>query len=273
MMKETLKQIQDTISPALTDKDRVYNRVARDEPAFISLLFPSSLIMILNFKYDIISNENPIIYIFNSILCLGLMLPALFFLYKQVIRSLSVLIVEKVFFKIFNPNHAYFLRTVAGNISNSDVVTLSKYIPQHIKLKDNLREHNWIWCKKRLCEDIKSTMNFIRNDEIIKNNTIIFENNCMYGFFRNLVGGISLNLIMMYSLLLFYPSECLSKVFLSATELTEVKEFVNGFLHSGTPILWIMFVLCIILAWQARYRHCTKMVDVFIASKSNVSAS
>lgn len=71
-------------------RDKDYNYYARIQPAYISLLFPLSVCLLLFHKYSsVLSGDNLVLYIFDKLVYLGFVTPALFFLYRFLLRDIS----------------------------------------------------------------------------------------------------------------------------------------------------------------------------------------
>ena len=253
--EEIVKSISETLSIGnsyLTHRDEVYNKTARNQPAYISLLFPLIGAIIIALKKNILNPDGSAgQYIFNSITLLILFLPAVFYLYKQVIRILSELFLEEIIFRIWDPRYAPFKvhRDTALSVDEIKKIEdkLSKEYNVQLKFissdKDMRLNH----------KSIKKALKYIREDKIVKENTIVFENNCVYGFFRNLAGGMILNLIILYTIKLLY--------------------FHNGngnlanYIDYSCPILWIALFLFTVMAWYNRFRHIKRESIVFFVNK------
>lgn len=234
-------------------KDYQYNRIGRDQPAYISLLFPIICIIIVVYDTGWYQKTDKLgIYIFNVLGASVLFIPALFFLYKQLIRVISELIVEMATFKIYSPKYA---------LACIKYISLSE--SERNKLKGKLQADSQDYAENIVSQDKKVrsksfgyAIKYIRDLDHIRGNRIVFENNCIYGFFRNLVGGCALNLI------LYYVCK-FTGILIDDVEL-------HKFLSITIPTLWIMIAVFIPMSWYARYRHLKRELIIFINHKSSL---
>lgn len=240
----------------LNERDKVYNRIARRQPAYISLMFPILWFYIYMNQTNIFNAQDSTVkYIFNCILGICIFFPALFFLYEQLIRGISEIVTESFLFRLLNPKFVLF---------RNNCIALDKEAKEKLsdKVKDDLNiditEINNDK-KKRNDKNFKSKINSsikkIRFSDIIQNNSIAFEYNCVYGFFRNLVGGIALNLVIYY--VCFF------------TDKLNHSEIMNSFYGIAIPTLWILFLVCVIFAWCSRVRQIKRECHLFIFDTHN----
>lgn len=201
------------------------------------------------------AQESTAKYIFNCVLAICIFVPALFYLYEQLIRGISEVVTEYSLFKFIDPNFVIFgnncisldeeekkkLAEKAKDVLQIDISSINN---EKEKRTDNHFKHN-----------IKSLTKKIRFSEIIQNNSIAFEYNCVYGFFRNLVGGIALNLIIYY--VCFFTNKLYNS------------ELMDAFYDVVIPALWILLVVCVILAWCSRVRQIKRECHLFIFDTHN----
>lgn len=231
-------------------KDYQYNRIGRDQPAYISLLFPIICAIIIVYNSGWYDRTDKLgIYIFNVIGASILFIPALFFLYKQLIRVISELIVEMGAFKIYSPKYA---------LACNKCISLSESERHNLKEKlwadgQDYAENVVSQDKSKRSKSFGYTIKYIRELEYIRANRIVFENNCIYGFFRNLVGGCALNLLLYYA--------C------KITGMLKEGGVLNEFLSNAIPTLWIMIAVFIPMSWYARYRHLKRELILYINHK------
>lgn len=253
MTKELVRIIVDSISSvkdSTTVRDETYNKIARNQPAYITLLFPLiGAIIILNKNAGTVDNNSVIQYIFNYMTLLLLFLPAVFYLYKHIIRVISELFVEIGIFKIWNPNYAPYNISLPFAMTEDEIdkIKLRLYNDENINfdlLSDNRRSRN---------KEIKKAIKYIREKKCVRDNNIVFENNCVYGFFRNLVGGIVLNLILFYSIKLFN------------LEL----DYIKSYIYYSIRILWILLIVFILMAWYSRFRHIKRESILYYIKSEN----
>ncbi len=233
--------------------DRLYNRIARDQSAYISLLFPLIYAIIyLNDTNSLGTYDHVIIYIFNSLVSLVLFLPALFFLYKQIIRGVSEIITEEFLFRLANPKYVPF-RNNCLSISKNSKRKLGQLLKE--KLKIDIQHFLESANRKRKNEffktGIKEAIIHIREIQNISKDNIVFEYNCIYGFFRNLVGGMAINLLIYYA--------CMWCNVLSCSPIME------SYYKIAVPTLWCFLVLFIIFAWGWRIKFYKRLFFKFMS--------
>lgn len=240
----------------LNDRDKVYNRIARRQPAYISLMFPIIWFYIFMNETNLFNvQENIVKYIFNCILSLCIFLPALFYLYEQLIRGISEVVTEYSLFRLINPNFVLFRNNCIA-LDKDEKKKFSDKAKNTHKIDISVINNNQ---KKRRDKDLKSKIKSlnkkIRFSGIIQNNSIAFEYNCVYGFFRNLVGGTALNLIIYY--VCFF------------TNKSYHSKIMDSFYGIAIPALWILFIVCVIFAWCSRVRQIKRECHLFIYDTHN----
>ena len=118
---------------------------------------------------------------------------ALMFLLKAVIRDFSAMLVDNLFFNSMWRHYMYKILMEKGRgiseASYNRIVTFQKEKRQ-IDIGDvNIDEKEKLKRVEDIVSDIK---NKTREDNIV------FEYNCFYGFYRNLLGGIIISSLLVY---------------------------------------------------------------------------
>ncbi len=248
----------DCIDCDLNNRDRIYNRVARRQPAYISLMFPVIWFYIYVNETDLFDDQTNVLkYIFNCIAGICIFMPALFFMYVQLIRGLSEIVTEALFFKLINPVLAPFRNNflALGKDEKKKLVEFAR-TAYNIDIKDITTNKN-----KRtntiLKKDLKQVIKYIRISDIVKNNNIAFEYNCVYGFFRNLVGGVVVNLSIYYA-------------FLWSDKLYH-SNLMDSFYDISVALLWALFVIALVYAWCSRVRQVKRECQIFLYHQASES--
>ena len=171
-------------------RDRKYNDWARRNPAIISIVFP--LLIVLYFFQENTADLSSVRYIVGVILSFGTIIPALFFFYQSSIREISVLLVEIPLFFIFG--------RPAANLMKKKNNILSAQRKERILAKAKAASIDAIYTdednSKNCIERRKSAREaFEKIRENCRENPVVFEFNCTYGFFRNLSGGLIVDLL------------------------------------------------------------------------------
>lgn len=183
-------------------RDKKYNRWARQYPACICLSFG-----LVIFLYYLITTEkmevDNVKYIFNTVLSLGSIVPALFFLYMFVIRDISKWLEDCIYTLCGKPT---------TNLLTIEDTTFSKDRQNDIRQKITTEficqfnaGGNYSKTNKDYCKSVDEVVQNIR--EKTRESNILFEFNCIYGFYRNLSGGLLLNLLLLMLIFLLFPIE------------------------------------------------------------------
>lgn len=235
-------------------RDKRYNDISRKQPAIISLVFP--LICCLYFFHKKNEGIETVEYVIEIILSFGAIVPALLFFYTFVMREISILCIEKPM------NYLSGKPVVNMMLSNNSTFEehLKKQIKQYVKermkidlnnseLLDNGTEGEKY---KRIINHVAGQ---IREIERVRDNAILFEFNCTYGFFRNLTGGFLFNIFMCFILL------WINKYF--ELDLSE------NLLMVSLIFLVILFFICLLFTRRSSTRYAERLYNVFMSKCIN----
>ena len=166
------------------------------------------------------------------------------FLLKAVIRDFSAMLVDNLFFNSMWRHYMYKILMEKGRgiseASYNRIVTFQKEKRQ-IDIGDvNIDEKEKLKRVEDIVSDIK---NKTREDNIV------FEYNCFYGFYRNLLGGIIIS-----SLLVYFCSH------IFGTLLAAANINITDYLY---PILLILFCVCVIFMYYNDYKYAKKMFAAY----------
>ena len=189
-------------------RDKKYNLWARKYPAFVSLVFPLLGVIYVFFGEvkDIKELNNAysdIEVILKVLLVFGSIIPALFFFYIFTIREVAMSIIPRLMNNLFEINTTKLLLGKDKTFS----ADRKKRIKDKVKEKYDISipEAEKVF-KRPLKRDndyrqkVNEAVTLIREDT--RHDSILFEYNCIYGFYRNLAGGMLLNIIMLVVLYL-----------------------------------------------------------------------
>lgn len=169
-------------------RDKKYNDWARRNPAIVSIVFP--LLVAVYFFQENTAELNTVRYLVGVVLSFGTIIPALFFFYQSSIREISILLVECPLFGILGrPSVNYMMKKNSTLTDDRKMRIIDKAKKSNISLliiEENIKEEEK---QKRI---VLEAFESIR--EICRENPILFEFNCTYGFFRNLSGGLLVDL-------------------------------------------------------------------------------
>lgn len=209
-------------------RDRKYNHIGRDYPAYIALLYPLvCLLIILKFGNALDSyagKELEWVYAFDIIVGLGVFIPALFFFFKIVARDVSVFFVD-IIGGLFSKSYR-----LALGCKYEWLFRLSKEEVEELKNAVGIESET---LQKR---DMDRIYREVRDEECVRTDHIVLDYNCFYGFYRNLSGGIFIDLIFALALTVFAPDG------------SDLKNFASG----SWPYLLGGWIILLIFAYCAR---------------------
>lgn len=181
-------------------RDKKYNQWARYYPAIVNLVFPLIVIIYaffdkINVPNDLAVTVSRIELITKIILVFGSVIPALFFFYVFFIRELSMHIVERFLDGLLGKKTINILKANNHTFSDDRKQAIKDKIKSDFKIEIPSESKNrWLFPKKTEFR-IKADEAIDRIRENTRQSAILFEYNCVYGFFRNLSGGLLFNLI------------------------------------------------------------------------------
>lgn len=224
-------------------RDLKYNEWARRNPAIISIVFPLLIAVYMFQQYTVeLSNVR---YIVGVVLSFGTIIPALLFFYQSSIREISVLFVEELLFAIFG--------RPAVNLMKKDNRTLSNRRKESIIQKAREAGFNVIYTdgkdrKERKENRIIGREAFEIIREYCRDNPIVFEFNCTYGFFRNLSGGLIVDLLLC----------CLFSIINCKLQIG-----IGNILGVSAVLLGVLLVFCLICTYFSEKRYAKRVYVVF----------
>lgn len=226
-------------------RDKDYNYFARIQPAYISLLFPLAVCLFLYQGHLAkLAGDSVIRYIFDKIIYLVFITPALFFLYRFILRDISKMIIEKVLFDIFGSPTTKLMLSDNSAFTNERKQKIKCLIDRKFGINLDESHSNY---KQRVDESVS----LIREET--RSNAILFEYNYIYGFYRNLSAGILLNII--FSVVLLLLNNLCGYAY-------------KDILVISTILLIIFFLLVIWFAYSAGMTYAKRLYTVFISLNS-----
>lgn len=230
------------------EKDKKYNRWAREIPTIICIAFPFSFFLLVLFELDKDVQDSIQWFITKVIMWGAAIFPALFFLLRMLIRDFSSLIADNILFQWYG--NFYIWPRYMYRVFLKEGVGISKRSFEMIKDKLNNSGFD-LGCadkdeKKRL---IKDSINHIKNST--REDSIVFEYNIFYGFYRNMVGGLLLVNIMFY--------------ILSFTNLPIINS-LGGAMSIIQLAIWILFAICLIFMYYSDYKYALKMIRLYLTT-------
>lgn len=231
--------------------DSKYNLWGRKYPAVVSLTFP--LLAIIYALYDKITTNqlSELESVFKVILFFGTIIPSLFFFYMMTIREISISILENLFDWLFGkPTSNLFLP--GCNLISEKMKTSIKKKPKD-SFKIDLDDASIVSDEKKADrrnrpyrQRINEAVSCMR--EIVRGNPILLEFNAIYGFFRNLAGGMLINLVLIC--IIYILNDKFNGIFGG--------EIVWSFCIVGT-----IFIMSLIFMITSRYRYAKRLFYLF----------
>lgn len=220
-------------------RDRQYNDWARRNPAIISIVFP--LLVSFYFFQEYTSELSSVRYIVGVLLSFGSIVPALLFFFQSSIREIAVLCVEKPLFCIFG--------RPAVNLMKKNCKVLSQKRKNRIiqKAMSNGIDLIITDADKSISKAVRhKTVReaFERIREACRENPLVFDFICTYGFFRNLCGGLIVDLLLCASLAVY---NCKSQLGL------------GSMLRISSIILGGLLLFCLICTYFSAYRYAKRV--------------
>ncbi len=184
-------------------RDKKYNQWARYYPAIVNLIFPLIVIVYAFFDKIHVSGNltltvSRIELITKIILVFGSVIPALFFFYVFFIRELSMHVVERFLDAFLGKETVNMLSDENHTFSEDRKKAIKDKIKSDFEIEIPAEGNKrWLFPKKTAFR-IKVDEAFDRIRENTRQSAILFEYNCVYGFFRNLSGGLFFNLFTLF---------------------------------------------------------------------------
>ena len=238
-------------------RDKKYNQWARYYPAIVNLVFPLIVIVYAFFdKIHVPSNltltVSRIELITKIILVFGSVIPALFFFYVFFIRELSMHVVERFLDALLGKKTINMLEAKNQTFSDDRKKAIKDKIKSDFKIEIPAEGSNrWLFPKKtdfrikagEACDCIR---------ENTRQSAILFEYNCVYGFFRNLSGGLLFNLLVLFIIHL-----------LKVRFDIHLQEIISCYWY----IIPIMLLICLIFIRTSDYTYSKRLYVVFLNQK------
>lgn len=232
-----------------TERDKKYNFWARKQPVYISLVVPFVLILIYyNDNQNMLSDVK---YVVSLLLSLTSVVISLFFFLSFFIRDMAKYIPEKLLWCIWG------IPTTELLCDEIHIFTDQRKIDIRKKIKDSLvidlesisnKSENSKEYTKRVDEAVR------RIKEKTRENPILFEYECIYGFYRNMSAAFLLDnlfiILPMYIYNICYPN---------------ILPYGNRNLIFVGGVLLVFMILCIILTYINGVRYAKRLYVSFLS--------
>ena len=230
-------------------RDQKYNVWARRNPAIVSIVFPLLIAVYLFQKYT--TELSNVRYIVGVVLSFGSIIPALLFFYQSSIRELSVLFVEKPLFLIFG--------RPAVNLMQKSDNTISEKRKERILEKANAAGIYAIYTDSNDCKDKKKNKKIVREAfesirEYCRENPVVFEFNCTYGFFRNLSGGLIFDLFL-----------CGFLAILNSRKQLDIETILSV----SVVVLVVLLLFCLVCTYCSAARYAKRVYVIYDITQRN----
>lgn len=224
-------------------RDRKYNEWARRNPAIVSIVFPLLAAIYFYQKYTVELTD--LRYIVGVILSFGSIIPALLFFFQSAIREISTHLVEAPLFLIFGRPAVKLLSQKNHTLSSQRKERiLAKAIKDGISIDYSDADS----CKEKSQKQKTAREAFERIREKCRENPIVFEFNCTYGFFRNLSGGLMVDLLICGCLAI---SNCKHNL------------GIEDLLFGSAVVLVLLLVFSLICTYTSQVRYVKRVYVVY----------
>lgn len=232
-----------------TERDKKYNSWARKQPAYISLLVPFVLILIYyNENQEKLSDVK---YVVSLLLSLTSVITSLFFFLSFFIRDIAKLILEKILWGILG------MPTTKLLYDNCHLFTVSRKEDIRKKIKDRFAiDLECIPDKNKKNKEYKKRVDEAvdRIKEATRPNAVLFEYECIYGFYRNMAIAFLLDdlfiVLPIYVYCIYYPNTLPYNI--------ENMTFLG-------IVLIVFVILCVILTKINGVRYAKKLYVSFLS--------
>lgn len=230
------------------DLDKKYNEWARRNPAIISIVFP--LLVAVYFFQEYTEELSNIRYLVGVVLSFGSIVPALIFFYQFALREVSIWCIEEPLYLL--------LGRPAVNIMRKNNCTISRTRKERILEIARNEGIDAIFVDEKVPKSrrerrqkAREAFELIRED--CRDNSIAFEYNCIYGFFRNLSGGI------LFDFVLFKLISRLD-IFVRV-----IKKYDASFVVSCCSIaLLILLVVCVFCTYSSAIKYAKRVYVLYL---------
>lgn len=224
-------------------RDKKYNELARRNPAIVSIVFP--LLVALYFYQENTAELDKVRYVVGILFSFGAIIPALLFFLQSSIREISVLFVEKPLFAIFGRPAVNLMKENNGSLSQQR----KERIVEKVKaagIEIVYANGNTLKDRKTRYKSTREAFEKIRED--CRESSIVFDFNCTYGFFRNLSGGLIVDLLI-----------CTGVAIVNCRQQLGIEDKINiSFLVLGS-----LFLFCVICAYFAAVRYAKRVYVLY----------
>ncbi len=225
------------------NRDRKYNEWARRNPAIVSIVFP--LLAAVYFFQEYTAELNNVRYVVGVVLSFGAIIPALLFFYQSSIREISVLIIEKPMFFILGRPAVNLMKKRCGILSEQRkerILKKAKEANIDAIYTDGDSPKGYFTRRKAAREA------FEKIRETCRENPVVFEFNCTYGFFRNLCGGLIVDLLICWGLCILNDKEQLG---------------IEHLINSSVWVIGTLLVFCLVCTYYSAMRYAKRVYVVY----------
>lgn len=238
------------------ERDEKYNRWARKMPTTITISLPLLLIIYVFFDPIIETSEKELLSVTKVLLYFTTIASSFFFFGMFILREVGTLLERFPFFRF----REYRLLSDKNGILHEKT---KNDIREHIRGKYNDGDKIVFNCNQK--EDkirLKDIVNQIKEDT--RGSSILFEYQCVYGFFRNLTGGMLLNFLSVLTIkILFGIShqwKCSPAWINAITEKAESLTLPVNMADTLTVYLFIS-ILMLLVCWICTFRNSKRYAE------------
>lgn len=230
-----------------SERDKKYNMWARNFPAYICLAFPLVIFLLYFMDQSPTGQERFSVWITKIIAWASAIFPALFFSLRVLIRDLSSLLVDNIFYNRYWPKKSMYriLITPGKIISKASCNRIIKHQKdtRQLDLDESgiTKDERW----KRVKDIVYDIKNKTREDNIV------FEYNCFYGFYRNMIGAMIIAILMLSFINHFFDF---------------IPQDILNYIPYLVYICLSLIVISIVFMYRNDYKYAKKMFIFYLTS-------
>lgn len=232
--------------------DSKYNLWGRKFPAVVCLTFP--LLAIIYYYFDSLDTKmSQLSSVFKIILFFGTIIPSLFFFYTMVIREISISLIEIPMNWLFGKPTSNLLLPKLGFITDECKSKVKEKLKEdgiELDIDGKFGDRKADRRNRKYRHRVDEGVGVIK--EAVRGDAILLEFNAVYGFFRNMTGGMILNLLIW--------------LFLSNLNAANGSVYDNEILWSFRIIIALIF-LGILFTITSRYRYARRLFTLYCDKK------
>lgn len=232
------------------ERDKKYNLWARKQPTYIALVIPFLLSLAYYHKYS--SELSDVKYVVTLLLSLSGVMSALFFFLTFLIRDIGKFFPEQFLWLLCGIPTTELLYDSNKMFSDSRKSDIRQKVKKSFDI-DLLSQTDKSKKNKQYKKRVQEAVERIR--ETTRGNAILFEYECIYGFYRNITAAFLIDLLLMV-----LPLYC----YLTHHNMIEANQIV--LFKMAIAFLVVLTAICLILTAVNANRYARRLYVSFLNS-------